>query len=63
MEKAKPHDEGQGWTRTDEGLLKSVWSCGPILPTSLVDLLETVDHDQEEEEEEDFDSKDLENDE
>ena len=52
MEKAKPHDEGQGWTRTDEGLLKSVWSCGPILPTSLVDLLETVDHDLEEEEEE-----------
>ena len=24
-----------------------MWSCGPVLPTSLVDLLETID-DQEE---------------
>lgn len=55
-EKPKPHDEGQGWMRSD-GLLKPVWSCGPILPTSLVDLLETTEQEEEEEEvEEEYDS-------
>ena len=28
-------------------MLEPLWSCGPVLPTSLVDLLETID-DQEE---------------
>ena len=52
LEKPKPYDEGQGWMRTDEGVLKQVWSCGPVLPTSLVDLLDTGEREQEEEEEE-----------
>ena len=43
--------------RTDEGLVKPLWSCGPILPTSLVDLLATGVHDEEEGEEE-FDCDD-----
>uniref|UniRef100_UPI00358EE7FF uncharacterized protein n=1 Tax=Myxine glutinosa TaxID=7769 RepID=UPI00358EE7FF len=51
LEKPKPYDEGQGWMRTD-GVLKSVWSCGPVLPTSLVDLLDTGEREQEEEEDE-----------
>ena len=38
--------------RTDEGVLKQVWSCGPVLPTSLVDLLDTGEREQEEEKEE-----------
>ena len=37
---------------TDEGVLKPVWSCGPILPTSLADLFDTGEHEQEEEEKE-----------
>ena len=28
------------------GMLEPLWSCSPVLPTSLVDLLETMD-DQE----------------
>uniref|UniRef100_UPI00358DFFF2 uncharacterized protein isoform X2 n=1 Tax=Myxine glutinosa TaxID=7769 RepID=UPI00358DFFF2 len=31
LEKPKLYDEGQGWMRTDEGVLKPVWSC----PTNL----------------------------
>ena len=29
--------------RTEEGVLEPVWSCGPVLPASLVDLLDTGD--------------------
>uniref|UniRef100_UPI00358FA82B uncharacterized protein n=1 Tax=Myxine glutinosa TaxID=7769 RepID=UPI00358FA82B len=60
IEKPKPYEE-QGWIRTDEGLLKPMWSSGPILPTSLVDLLNTGEHEEEEEEEgeEEFDSDDF----
>ncbi|KAL3066061.1 hypothetical protein OYC64_016078 [Pagothenia borchgrevinki] len=50
-----------------DGVLRPVWSCGPVLPTSLVDLLDTTEREQEdeeeEEEEEEFDSDDsIEND-
>ena len=38
--------------RTDEGVLELVWSCGPVLPTSLGDLLDTGDREEVEEEEE-----------
>ena len=36
----KAYDPGQGWQKTEEGILESVWSCGPVLPPSLIDLLE-----------------------
>ena len=36
----KPYDPGQGWEKTEEGILEPVWSCGPVLPPSLVYLLE-----------------------
>lgn len=49
----KPYDLGQGWLKTEEGILEPVWSCGPILPPTLVDLLEeTVEEEENEEEEE-----------
>ena len=35
----KPYDEGQGWQRTEGGILESVWSCLPILHQFLIDLL------------------------
>ena len=63
----KPHDPGQGWEKTEEGTLEPVWSCGPILPTSLIDLLEKtveeMDGDGEEDEEQEIDYEDLLNDE
>ena len=44
-----------------------MWSCGPILPTSLIDLLEKtaeeMDGDGEEDEEQEIDYEDLLNDE
>ncbi|KAK5923027.1 hypothetical protein CgunFtcFv8_000033 [Champsocephalus gunnari] len=66
LEKPNPYDEEQGWMRTG-GVLRPVWSCGPVLPTSLVYLLDTTEREQEdeeeEEEEEEFDSDDsIEND-
>ena len=38
-----------GW-RTAEEMLEPVWSCGPVLPMSLVDISHTVDREEEEEE-------------
>ncbi|KAK2189621.1 hypothetical protein NP493_101g08000 [Ridgeia piscesae] len=35
--------DGQGWIRTEDRVLESVWSCGPVLPNSLVNLLDTGD--------------------
>lgn len=50
----KPYDPGQGWERTDEGLLEPTWCSGPVLPPSLVDLIESSgDSDEEDEEDED----------
>ena len=38
-------------------MLEPVWSCGPVLPNSLVDLLEAGDLEEEEEEEEENDEE------
>ena len=43
-----PYDPGQGWEKTAEGILEPVWSCGPVLPPSLVDLLEKTADEAEE---------------
>ncbi|KAK2169923.1 hypothetical protein NP493_1171g00046 [Ridgeia piscesae] len=52
LEKSKPYDDGQGWIRTEDGVLEPVWSCGAALPNSLVNLLDTGDREDEKEEEE-----------
>ena len=49
----KPYDPKQGWKKTDESILEPVWSCDPILPTSLIDLLEKTREEPLEEEEDD----------
>ena len=43
LEEPCPYDDGQGWVNTQEWLLEPVWSCSPVVPTSLVDLLVTCD--------------------
>ena len=48
LEKPMPYDHGQGWLRNDEGVLESLWLCKPVLPVSLVDILDTIDHELEE---------------
>lgn len=48
----KPYDPGQGWEKTEEGILEPVWSCGPVLPPSLIDLNEKTTEEVEEGEEE-----------
>ena len=56
IEKPKPHDKDQGWTRNDYGVLEPVQSYGSVLPTSLFDdILDQVDEDAEEEEEVELD--------
>jgi len=52
LEKPNPYDDGQGWIKTEDGVLEPVWSCDATLPNSLVDLLDTGDRVEEEEEEE-----------
>ena len=52
LEKPNAYDEEQGWIRTDIGVLEPVWACGPVLPNTLVDLLDIDDREEEEEEEE-----------
>jgi len=41
VEKPQPHEEGQGRKKNDDDLLEPIWSCEPILPSSLVDILES----------------------
>lgn len=49
LEKPRPYDGGHGWIRTDQGVLEPLWSYRPVLPASLVDLLDTGDHEVEDE--------------
>ena len=56
----KPYDEGQGWQKTEGGIVEPISSCGPILPQSLIDLLAAGangdgDGDEREEDEVEFD--------
>ena len=49
----KPCDAGQGWETNVSGVLEPVWTCGPILSPSLIDILkETSDEIENEEIEE-----------
>ncbi|CAH1773854.1 unnamed protein product [Owenia fusiformis] len=49
-----PDDPGQGWVKSN-GILEPLWSCGPILPPSLIELIEEtiVEVEQHEEKGED----------
>ena len=43
FEKPEPDSESQGSLRTDDGVVGPVWSIGPILPPSLIKLLDICD--------------------
>ena len=45
--KPKPNDPSQGWIRNEAGVLEPRWTLGPILPESLVDLIEEVEKEDE----------------
>lgn len=62
VEKPKPYEDGQGWRKTDEGVLEPVWTLGPILPTSLIDLLEARVEENKKMEEEDGEEEEEEED-
>ena len=38
----KPWDDKQGWIKNDDGILEPLWSLRPVLPLSLVDILENT---------------------
>ena len=38
IEKPNPYDMDQGWQKVENGSLEPIWSRGPILPMSLIDL-------------------------
>ncbi|KAK7114521.1 hypothetical protein V1264_000575 [Littorina saxatilis] len=60
LERPKPYDQGQGWSKHADSVLEPVWSLKPILPVSLIDLLVDggceEEENKEEEEEVDFDA-------
>ena len=59
----KPHDVDQGWEKTEDGTLEPVWSSGPILPPTLVDLLlETTQEMDENEDDDEYEESDLDDD-
>ena len=35
-----PYGAGQGLEKTEEGTIELIWSAGPILHSSLIDLIE-----------------------
>ena len=39
LEKPNPYDEGMGWKKTHNTVLEPIWSIGPILPPSLIEIL------------------------
>ena len=39
MECLKPYGEGMGWEKTINGVLEPIWTIGPLLPLSLIDVL------------------------
>ncbi|KAG1685367.1 hypothetical protein GQR58_009094 [Nymphon striatum] len=43
----EPYDPEQGWERNDEGVLEPVWSCGPVLPPTMIDLVEKTTEEME----------------
>ncbi|KAG1682929.1 hypothetical protein GQR58_010461 [Nymphon striatum] len=43
----KPYDPEQGWERNDEGVLEPVWSSGPVLPPTMIDLVEKTTEEME----------------
>ncbi|KAG1660362.1 UDP-glucuronosyltransferase 2B33 [Nymphon striatum] len=63
----KPYDPEQVWERNDEGVLEPVWSCGPVLPPTMIDLVEKTtekmeqcdDDIEEEQSEQDSDYEEL----
>jgi len=48
----KPYDNDQRWVKTEEGFAEPVWSCGPILPPSLIDLIKKVEEENDDDDEE-----------
>ena len=56
-----PFDDNQGWLVKDN-VLEPLWAKGPILPSSLIDILGHVntEFDEKEEDEEDVDFLELE---
>ena len=59
-EKPNPYDDGQGLINANDVVLEPVWSCGPGLPNSLVDILDIDDREEEaQEENEDEDELDF----
>ena len=51
LEKPNPSDQGQGWVRNDGGVLEPLWSHEPVLPVSLVDILDSINQEEGDEEE------------
>ncbi|KAG1651612.1 hypothetical protein GQR58_026883 [Nymphon striatum] len=43
----KPYDPEQGWERNDEGVLEPVWSSAPVLPPTMIDLVEKTTEEME----------------
>ena len=56
FESPKPFNLCQGWEKSEDNNLKPIWSCGPILPSALIDVIaktiKEVEQDEHQEESE-----------
>ena len=39
FDRPKPYQSGQGWQKTEAGVLELLWSTCPILPTKMIDFV------------------------
>ena len=48
-EAPNPYDDKQGWLKTQNNFLERIWQVGPILPSALVDIVNTVEQEHKQE--------------
>ena len=58
----KPYDDEQGWIRNEDDVLEPLWSCNPVLPVSLIDLLASINTEEEEDKEDEPEMEEIDSD-
>ena len=49
IEASNSYDDKQGWLKNQNNLLEPIWQVGPILPSAMVDIVDSVEHEREQE--------------
>ena len=49
IEASNPYDGKQGWLKNHTNLLEAIWQVGPILPSALLNIVDSVEQEHEQE--------------